>query len=57
MKLYTIEKRVNNTTIFCKVSYDCLSKKQKSHLSIKKNRYEKVKYVNKQENYENISIN
>lgn len=57
MKLYTIEKRVNNTTIFCKVSYDCLSEKQKSHLSIKKNRYEKIKYVNKQENYENISIN
>ena len=25
MNMYTVEKRINNTTIFCKVPYDCLS--------------------------------
>ncbi len=36
MKVYTVEKRINNTTIFCKVPYDCLSLKQKQHMGIKK---------------------
>ena len=37
MKLYVIEKRINNTTIFYKVPYICLSNKQKEHL-INKNK-------------------
>ena len=28
MKMHTIEKRVNNTTIYCKVPYDALSQRQ-----------------------------
>lgn len=57
MKLYTIEKRVNNTTIFYKVSYDCLSEKQKNHLGIKKIKTEKAKYLNGLKNIENINKN
>ena len=57
MKLYTIEKRVNNTTIFYKVSYDCLSEKQKNHLGIKKIKIERAKYLNGSNNTENIDKN
>ena len=28
MKMHTIEKRINNTTIYCKVPYDALSQRQ-----------------------------
>ena len=37
MKMYIIEKRINNTTVFCKVPYNCLSLKQREHIVIKKN--------------------
>lgn len=57
MKLYTIEKRVNNTTIFYKVTYDSLSEKQKNHLGIKKIKTEKAKYLNRLKNTENIDKN
>ena len=46
MKKYTIEKKINNTTIFYKVYYDCLSQKQKNHLGINKIRLEKTRYMN-----------
>ena len=56
MKVYTIEKRVNNTIIFCKVSYNCLSEKQKSHLSIKK--FKKIKKLRKNmKNMKNMNNN
>lgn len=32
MKMYTIEKRINNTTIYCKVPYDALSQRQLQQL-------------------------
>lgn len=30
--MYTIEKRINNTTIYCKVPYDALSQRQLQQL-------------------------
>jgi len=57
MKMYTVEKRINNTTIFCKVPYDCLSLKQKQHMGIKKLRREKSKYLNSVEQEENVCNN
>ena len=32
MRMYTIEKRINNTTIYCKVPYDALSQRQLQQL-------------------------
>ena len=32
MKMHTIEKRINNTTIYCKVPYDALSQRQLQQL-------------------------
>lgn len=55
MKKYTIEKKINNTTIFYKVYYDCLSQKQKNHLGINKIRLEKARYMNTNELTENTN--
>ena len=32
MKMHTIEKRINNTTIYCKLPYDALSHRQLQQL-------------------------
>ena len=57
MKLYTIEKKVNNSIVFYKLPYYCLSEKQKNHLGIKKIKTEKAKYLNGLKNIENINTN
>ena len=56
-KRFIIENRINNTIIYKKVIFDCLSMKQKSHLNKKFIKKNIINYLNKCENTENIDIN
>ena len=55
--LYTIKQQINNTIIYKKVPYDCLSLKQKIQKGIKKSKIIHAKYINSLEKKENSNIN
>ena len=50
-KKFIIENRINNTIIYKKVIFDCLSMKQKSHLNRKIIKKNITKYLNSTEKY------
>lgn len=56
-KKFIIENRINNTIIYKKVIFDCLSKKQRSHLNKKFIKKNIINYLNTCENTENNNIN
>lgn len=56
-KKFIIENRINNTTIYKKVIFDCLSMKQRSHINKKIIKKNIANYLNYCENSENININ
>lgn len=56
-KKFIIENRINNTIIYKKVIFDCLSMKQRSHLNKKFIKKNITNYLNSCENTENININ
>ena len=56
-KRFIIENRINNTIIYKKVTFDCLSMKQRSHLNYKIIKKNIINYLNSTENTENIKIN
>ena len=56
-KKFIIENRINNTIIYKKVIFDCLSMKQRSHLNKKFIKKNITNYLNFTQNSENININ
>ena len=56
-KYFIIESRINNTIIYKKVKFNCLSMKQRSHLNFKIIKKNITNYLNSTENTENIKIN
>ncbi len=56
-KKFIIENRINNTIIYKKVIFDCLSMKQKSHINKKTIKKNIANYYNSTENSENFNIN
>ncbi len=56
-KKFIIENRINNTIIYKKVIFDCLSMKQRSYLNKKFIKKNIANYLNSYENSENININ
>ncbi len=56
-KKFLIENNINNIVTYKKLSFDCLSMKQKSHLNKKFLKRKITNYYNSTENSENININ
>jgi hypothetical protein len=56
-KKFIIENIINNTIIYKKVNFDCLSMKQRSHLNRKIIKKNIANYFNSCETSENININ